>query len=189
VRDETVARSYAEALFEVARKHDGLESFAEGLDTVSALLEDNPSFRTFLETPRIDAADKKALLRKVFGDRLPQPLVNFLQVTVDKRRQRLIRDMAREYASLLDEHLGREHVEVTVARRLDDAALQEVGRRLSAILGKTAIPHQQVRPEILGGIVVRAGDTIYDGSVRRRLDGMRRKLVAAGTTAAAVPGD
>lgn len=189
MRDETVARSYAEALFEVARKHEALEEFGQGIRTVATLLEENPSFRTFLETPRIDADDKKALVRKVLSDRLPAPLVNFLLVTIDKRRQRLLREMAGEYASLMDEHLGREHVEVTVARELDDEALAQVAERLSELLGKTAIPHQQVRPEILGGIVVRAGDTIYDGSLRRRLDRMRRQLVAAGSAAEAVAGE
>lgn len=189
MRDETVARSYAEALVEVARKHDALEAFGQGMQTVSILLDENPSFRVFLETPRIDADEKKAVIRKVFGDRLPVPLVNFLLVTVDKRRQRLLREMSREYAALVDEHMGREQVEVTVARKLDDEALAKVAERLSELLGKTAIPHQQVRPEILGGIVVRAGDTIYDGSLRRRLDRMRRQLVAAGSAAEAVAGE
>lgn len=189
MRDETVARSYAEALFELAQRHEGIEVYGEGISTVAALLDENPQFRLFLETPRVDAGDKKAVLRKAFGDQLPVNLVNFLLVTIDKRRQRLLREISREYSALVDEHLNRAHVEVTVARRLDQASLDQVAERLSGLLGKTAIPHQRVKPEILGGVVVRAGDTIFDGSLRRRLDRMRRRLVKAGTPAGAAAGE
>jgi F-type H+-transporting ATPase subunit delta len=179
VRDESVARSYAEALFEVAERHEGLEVYGQGISTVAALLDENPSFRLFLETPRVKAADKKAVVRRAFSGDFPEKLVNFLLVTIDKRRQRLLREISRQFAALVDEHMNRAHVEVTVARNLDPETLSGVADRLSALLGKTAIPHQRVKPEILGGIVVRAGDTIFDGSLRRRLDRMRRRLVAA----------
>jgi F-type H+-transporting ATPase subunit delta len=110
--------------------------------------------------------------------------VNFVLVTIDKRRQRLLRRISREYDLLLDEHLGREHVEVTVARQVDDATTQLISERLSSALGTRVIPHVRVKPEILGGLVVRTGDTIYDGSIRRRLDGMRRRLLGARLPAA-----
>ena len=67
---------------------------------------------------------------------------------------------------------------MSVARPLDDATTEEIGQRLSAMLGKTAIPHVRVQPDLLGGIVVRSGDTIYDGSLRRRLERMRRQVLA-----------
>jgi F-type H+-transporting ATPase subunit delta len=177
VRDETVARNYARTLFELATRHEGVENYQEGIDTVSHLLDDNPEFGLFLQTPRITLSDKKEVIREAFGGVLPRPLLNFLLVVLDKRRQRLIREIASEYRNLVDEHLNRVHAEVTVARPLDEQALKAVTDRLTALLGRTAIPHVLVKPEILGGIVVRTGDTIFDGSLRRRLDGMRRKLL------------
>ncbi len=189
MRDETVARSYAETLFELASRNDALESFGEAIATVAATLEETPRARTFLETPRIDDEVKKDAVRKVFGDRLPKLVVNFVLVTIDKRRQRLLGAIARQYQMLLDAHMGREHVQVTVARPLDEATRSVVAEKLSAALGKEAIPHVQVRPEILGGLVVRTGDTIYDGSVRRRLDSMRRQLLRAPLLAAAAGSD
>jgi len=178
VRDETVARNYAEALFASALKHDAVEEFAEAIETVSVLLDENPDFKLFLETPRVDVEDKKRLVREVLGDRLPAQVVNFVQVTIDKHRQRILRAIAREYAGIVDEHFNRAHVDVSVARPLDDATTEEIGQRLSAMLGKTAIPHVRVQPDLLGGIVVRSGDTIYDGSLRRRLERMRRQVLA-----------
>jgi F-type H+-transporting ATPase subunit delta len=180
VRDETVARNYAETLFELARRNDSTQEYGDALETVAGLLEDVSRFRTFVETPRIDDEVKKSVIRKVLADRTPRHVVNFVLTTIDKRRQHLLREIFQEYLLLLDDHLGREHVDVTVARPLDDTTAQMVSERLSKILGRQAIPHVRVKPEILGGLVVRTGDTIYDGSVRRRLEGLRRRLLTAG---------
>lgn len=179
MRDETVARSYAETLFELASRNDAIEAYGEAIGTVAALLEEHPEARAFLETPRIDDAAKKDAVRTAFGDALPKHVVNFVLVTIDKRRQRLLRSIAKQYDALLDEHMGREHVQVTVARPVDDATHGVIAEKLSSTLGKEVIPHVRVQPEIVGGLVVRTGDTIYDGSVRRRLDAMRRQLLAA----------
>jgi F-type H+-transporting ATPase subunit delta len=179
VTNETIARNYAVTLFELARRQDGLKSFAEGMDTVVGLLDQNPSFRLFLETPRIADREKKELLKKVLGNVLPRPLLNFLQVTVDKRRQRLLGLMAEEFHALLDEHLGRTHVTVTVAREIDPESLEELSRKLSAFLGREAIPHVRVKPAVLGGVHLRTGDTVYDGTLRRRIKQLRKQLVTA----------
>ncbi len=179
MRDETVAKNYAETLFELAERHEGVDTFGEGIELVARLLDENPRVRLFLETPRIAADEKKTVVRKVFGDHLPGHLVNFLLVTIDKRRQRLLRDIAREYHALVDEHHNRVHVEVTLAREMDAEAMDELTEKLSSMLKKTAIPNVRVKPDLLGGVVVRTGDTIYDGSLRRRLDGMRRRLLEA----------
>ena len=69
-----------------------------------------------------------------------------------------------------------------MARPLDEQAMKAITERLTALLGKTAIPHVRVKPEILGGVIVRAGDTIYDGSLRRRLESMRRQLLSTELT-------
>jgi F-type H+-transporting ATPase subunit delta len=182
LRDETVARNYAATLFELAQRNEGLERYQEGIETVARLLDENAELRLFVETPRIAAADKKKVLRKALDGVLPKPLVNFLMVVLDKRRQRLLREIAREYHDLVDQHFNRVHAEVTVARPLDEQALRVVAERLTALLGRTAIPHVRVKPEILGGIVVRTGDTIYDGSLKSRLEGMRRQLLGAALT-------
>ncbi|MDE0729964.1 MAG: ATP synthase F1 subunit delta [Longimicrobiales bacterium] len=179
MRDETVARNYAETLFELARRNESIQEYGDALGMVAGLLEDDSRFRTFVETPRIDDETKKDVIRKVFRDKAPKQVINFVLITIDKRRQTLLREISAEYLLLLDDHLGREHVEVTVARPLDDTTENVVSERLSKMLGKQAIPHIRVKPEILGGLIVRTGDMIYDGSVRRRLEDLRRRLLTA----------
>ncbi len=179
MRDETVARNYAEALFETAQATEGLEVYGEGIEMVARLLDEDDQFRHFLETPRIAAVDKKKVIRKAFEENMPARLVNFLLLTIDKRRQRLLRTIAQQFHALVDEHENRVHVEVTVARALGEEALGEVSSRISALLGKEAIAHVRVRPEIMGGVVVRVGDIIFDGSLRHRMERMRRQLLLA----------
>jgi F-type H+-transporting ATPase subunit delta len=179
VRDETVARNYAETLLEVAERHEGAEAFGDGIELVARLLHENPDFRTFLETPRVTSQDKKGVLRKVFTGVLPAALINFVLVTLDRRRQRLLRDIGNEYQTLLDLKMNRERVEVTVARPLDEPAVAQLQEKLTKLLGRRALPQVRVKPGILGGVVVRAGNTVYDGSLRRRLNGMRRALMMA----------
>ena len=179
MRDETIARNYAEALFELAERHEGVEAYGTGVETVARLIDENDDFRRFLETPRIAVAQKKAVIRRVFGKTLPVKFVDFLLITLDKRRQRLLRAIAREYMGLMDQHLNRVHVEVTLARQFDEKSMEEMEKRLTVALGKTAIPHVRVKPGILGGAIFRTGDTIYDGSLRRRLEGIRRRLLKA----------
>ena len=177
--NETVARNYAGTLFELAQRHEGLDAFWNGLDAVVRLRDGNPNFKLFLETPRISDGEKKDLLKRVFGAALPRPLLNFLQVTIDKRRQRLLGLIAEEFRGLLDEHFGRAHVTVTVARGLSDEALAELAGKLSALIGKEAIPHVRIKPAVLGGVHLKTGDTVYDGTLRRRMKQLRRQLVNA----------
>lgn len=177
MRGETVAKSYADTLFEMASRNDALQEYGDAIETVARFLEEDPKFRLFLETPRIDDENKEEVVRKAFGDALPKHVLNFVLVTIDKRRQRLLRAISTQYHALLDDHMGREHVQVTVARPVGEPTRELIEAKLTTALGKKAIPHIRVDPDIVGGIIVRTGDTIYDGSIRRRLDGMRRRLL------------
>jgi F-type H+-transporting ATPase subunit delta len=179
VRDTTVARSYAEALFELGEKHGAHDDFAQGLNTITSLLESDARVRAFLETPKIEVAKKKGALRLALGDQVSPMFMNFVLVVLQKRRQGLIRPIAAEYRELLDEKLGRLHVQVTLAHEPDEAAERSVTAELSRILGRSVIPHISVDPTLLGGIVVRYGDRVMDGSLRRRLVSLRQRMVDA----------
>jgi F-type H+-transporting ATPase subunit delta len=179
VRDTTVARNYAEALFSIATTHGKQDAFAASLSEVGEMMDANPSIGVFLQTPKVDLAAKKKALRNAFTGKVDPLVLNFLLVVLEKRRQRLISEIAREFSKLLDEKMGRLHVQVTLAHPADAATEQSITKELSRILGRTAIPHITVDPKIVGGIVVRYGDSILDGSVRRRLAGLRNRLYEA----------
>ena len=179
MRDESVARNYALTLIDLADRHEGPEVYGSWIAEFAGMLDADPRLRLFLETPRIDAAQKKVVLRTALGDQAPRHFLSFLLITIDKRRQRLLRVINEEYQELLDERLGRKRVDVTLAAPIDDEGLARVSERLSVLLGRVALPQVRIRPEILGGIIVKSGDTIYDGSIRHRLDGLRRWMLKA----------
>ena len=177
MRDSTIARNYAETLLELARRANDLEGWGKMIMDVADALDADESLRLFLETPRVSAEAKNELLGKAFQDRMPRLFVRFLQTLVKNRRQALIPDIAEEYRTLLDDVQGRVHAQVTVARESGDAERALIAKELSRVLGKEVIPHLTVNPAILGGLVVRVGDEVMDGSVRRRLAKLRNTLV------------
>ena len=177
MRNSTIARNYAETLLELARRANDLEGWGKMIMDVANALESDASLRLFLETPRVSADAKNAILAKAFQDRMPRLFVRYLQALVENRRQALIPDIAEQYRSLLDAVEGRVHAQVTVAREATEGDREIIARQLSRVLGKTVIPHLTVNPAILGGIVVRVGDEVMDGSVRRRLSKLRNLLV------------
>lgn len=183
MRGPAIARSYADALFELGDKHGELEAFDAALQLVAATLESDRRLQLFLDTPKVELEDKKRVVRGAFQDDIPGPVLNFLFVVLDKGRQRLIPQIAREYRTLLDARLGRVHAEVTLAREPEKGMEREIADELSRALGLTVVPMVRVDPDIIGGIIVRYGDHILDGSLRRRLVMLRRHLLRAGAKA------
>lgn len=179
MRENRVARRYAETLFELATRHSAIEEFGQAMEEVARLLETVPGFRLFLETPRIDTGAKKRVLRSALEGKMRAVFLNFLLVVLDKRRQRFLPQIASVYGALVDEHLGRRRVEITLAREPSEEGTAEIAQRLSAFIGRTVIPQVRVRPQILGGIIVRSEDRILDGSLRRHLEELRRRMLRA----------
>ena len=177
MRDTTIARNYAEALLALARKADDLDGWGALIVGVADAIQSEPKLRNFLAAPQVSPGEKKVVIEKAFGDELPRNMVRFLQKLVDNRRQMLIPQIAIEYGNLVDEVEGRLHAQVTVAREPAEQDQNLITQRLSKMFGKMVVPHITVNPSILGGLIVRVGDTVIDGSVRRRLAGLRARLL------------
>lgn len=184
MRDATIARNYAEAYLALATKAGEREGWGKMLSDLAEGAERDERVRRFLEAPQIGEEEKIAVLARAFADRLPRPALRFLQLLVHNRRQTLLPAIAAAYRGLLDELEGRVHATVTLARSPDAAELQGITTRLSGALGASVVPHVVVNPAILGGVVVRVGDTVMDGSVRHRLALLRRRMLHAPSTGA-----
>lgn len=178
MRDATIARNYAEALLELARRADDPAGWGKLIRDVANGIRQDLTLQRFLESPKISEAEKNEIFFQALGDRVPRHFLRFLQTLVRKRRQMLIPEISNEYDKLLDVHEGRVHATVTVAREASAEDESIIARQLSRVVGKTVVPHVNVNPAILGGIVVRIGDTVMDGSVRRRLSRLRNRMLA-----------
>ena len=178
MRTETVARNYAEALFELARKSGQGERYADLLDAVAAAIETTPKVQSVLMSPRVPKSEKARFLGEALQSvKVPREFVLWLQAVVKRGRQGILREIATEYLALLDAKLNRIRASVTLARKPDQKLQQLIEERLGRQLNKQVIAAYLVDPEILGGAIVRVEDRVLDGSVRRRMTKLRRQLL------------
>jgi F-type H+-transporting ATPase subunit delta len=177
LRNETVARNYAEALFELGQRAGAVERYADLIDAVAAAVETTPRVEAVLMSPRVPKAEKARILGEAMKDG-PRDFVLFLQALVKRGRHRLLREIAHEYMELLDEKLDRVRAGVTLARKPDEKLQRTIQELLSRRLEKQVIASYSVDPEILGGAIIRVGDRVLDGSLRRRMTKLRRQLLS-----------
>jgi F-type H+-transporting ATPase subunit delta len=177
MRESTIARNYAEALLVLAGRAKDLRGWGAILQGIADAIRTDAKLRAFLETPRVDAAAKNGVLRKALADRAPAKFVRFVESVVTHRRQMLFPEIANEYMDLVDRAENRMHASVTVARESDAKSSQIITDRLSKVFQKEVIAHVTVDPRIIGGAIVRVGDTVMDGSVRRKLALLRRQMI------------
>lgn len=176
MRPVTIARNYAEALFELGERSGQTGLYADLLDAVAAAVENEPRVQAVMMSPRITKQAKAGLLAAALPE-APQEFVLFVQAVIRRGRQGLFRLISDELLGLLDLKFNRVRAGITLAREADEAMRQAVADGLSRVLEKEVLPTFRVDPDILGGLVVRVGDRIYDGSVRRRMLALRRELV------------
>ena len=177
MRDSTIARSYGEALLSLATKAKDLTGWGTMISDVADAITRDERLRLFLESPRVSVDLKNEVIAKAFQDRMPRLFVRFLQTVIRHRRHALIPEIAIQYHALVDELEGRVHAHVTVSREPDAKLSKVVSDRLSKVLGKSVVPHFAVDEAILGGTVIRIGDTVMDGSIRRRLVRLRQRML------------
>jgi F-type H+-transporting ATPase subunit delta len=173
----SVARNYADTLLTLAGREGAEEEWLVMLGEIASLYRESSAFRSFLHTPRVEPEEKKRMLRSVLGDRYPEPLVTFLMVVLDKRRQGLLPLMEEAYRELLNERTGRVHASVTLPFEPDADFRAELEAALSGFLDGDVVAEFRTDEEIIGGLVVRVKDRVLDGSVRRSLQLMRRALL------------
>lgn len=182
MRSEVIARNYADTLLALAQRNGGAataQEFLAAAEELASLLKAEPRIRTFLANPAIPADRKKEALRGALGGRAPELFVRFVLVVVEKRRAGLLDVIAAAYRDRIDEMLGRVRVDVTISHAPDAALQDEIRQALRARLGREVIPTFIVDPDLLGGMVVKVGDQILDGSVRTQAQRLRRRLLEA----------
>ena len=177
MREPTIAKNYAEALLDLAQKDGDLAKWGRLIDQFAEAMNSDAKLAGFLASPRTSATEKNKVLAQALDGQVPAMFLKFLQAMVKNRRQLLIPQVATQYHALVDVVENRVHAAVTVAKPASEADQKSIADRLSKIVGKTVVPHFYVNPAVLGGLVVRVGDTVMDGSVRRRLARLKSQML------------
>ena len=171
------ARRYAEAAFDLAKKQGKLDRWLSDLRTAAGILGD-PRLMAALDNPKAPRARKRQYLDSAFTVTLDPMVHNLLYMLVDRGRIGLIGRIADEFVSLYNREMGVVVAEVTTAVALSEAEQRKVREQLQRLTSARQIDlRMHTDPRIIGGLVARVGDMLYDGSVRTRLSELQERLI------------
>ncbi|MCS1352283.1 F0F1 ATP synthase subunit delta [Mechercharimyces sp. CAU 1602] len=170
-----VAKRYAKALFEAAQEQGLLEQVEEELVTVDQMLGHTPELKKWLTHPTVDVKQKKEVLLKV-SESMSTLTTNVLILLIERGREAVITDFVRSYQKLANEARGVAEAVVTTAVTLTEAEAAQLSQAFSKKMGKELRITNIVDPTIIGGVVVRIGDRLYDGSIKSKLDRFEQQL-------------
>jgi F-type H+-transporting ATPase subunit delta len=175
---EHIADVYAKALLGAAESEGQTAAILEQLDSVvDDVLDRHPQLERILVSTVVSHEEKSGILDRVLGG-LASPLVlNFLKVVSRHSRMDCLRAIGARARVLRRQMLGQVAVQVTTATPLDEAAAERLRRAIGPLVGGEPVFQRHVDPALIGGVVVRVGDTIYDASVARQLEAMRQKMI------------
>ena len=175
---EEIARVYSRSLFEAAKDQDKLDEIREQLGTFADAVAESHDLQVFLFSPYLSTQEKKDGLRRAI-EGADEAFLNFLDLVVENHRMPVIFRIRRDFDKLWEEENRLLPVQVTSAVPLDDAIVQEIGSTIGEQTGKQVELSSHVDPDILGGIVVRVGNSILDASIRNRLEQLRKQVAKA----------
>jgi ATP synthase F1 delta subunit len=172
---EEIAQVYARALFEVAQEKGDLDEVREQLGQFADALEESRELQTYFFSPYFSTEEKKDGLHKAVSG-ASEPVMNFLELLVEKHRMPAVFRIRREIDALWREENKLLPVQLTSAIALDDDTVQNLGRTIGERTGRKVDVTATVNPDILGGIVLRVGNSILDASIRNRLESLRKQV-------------
>lgn len=175
-----VSKRYARALFELATESKQIEPIGRGLADVAAAMEASAELRTVFENPKYLPETKKKVIASI-AQRVGAPpmLANALMLLADRNRLMFLGGIAEAYAALAEEAAGRLRAEVISATPLPDAYYRELEKTLVEATGRKVTLVRRQDPTLIGGVVTKVGDTVFDGSIKNRLRDIRHQMLVA----------
>jgi F-type H+-transporting ATPase subunit delta len=176
---KSASLQYANALADVALAQGAAEPAAKQLGEFGAAYATSSELRTFLASPAVTPEQKHAVIEKIIARLGASKIIrNFLFIIADSRRTQLLPEIIATFQEVLRQRQGIAEAEISSAVELSAAQKEEFSSTLAKLTGKKIEPKYSLDATLLGGAVVRIGDTIYDGSLRNRLNEMRARLAA-----------
>jgi F-type H+-transporting ATPase subunit delta len=171
-----IADRYARALLALASTTEELDLFDSQLEQIVELDEKDESLVRFLTHPKVEKLKKKDLVSKVLGPYLSRYVLSMVLLVIDKNRGHLLVDVAKRFNQIADEVRGVEKGTVISAIQLPDDLFQRLERKIQRFSDRNIILQQELDPAIIGGVIVKLGNHIFDGSVRAKLGHFRDEM-------------
>jgi F-type H+-transporting ATPase subunit delta len=175
---EELAEVYARSLFEVAREQGKLDALREQLGQFADAVDANRDLAVFFFSPYFSTKEKQEALTRIL-DGADEVLINFLELLIENHRMPVIFRARQQFERMWEQENQMLPVEITSAIELDQATTENLGREIGERAGRKVRLAAHVDPEILGGIVLRVGNSILDASIRNRLEQLRRHVAQA----------
>jgi F-type H+-transporting ATPase subunit delta len=175
---EEIAAVYARSLFEVAKEQNKLDAVRDQIGAFADTLDQTRELQVFFFSPYFSTKEKEDGLDRAVTDADPVVL-NFLKLLIENHRTPVIFRVRREFDRLWQAENKLLPVQVTSAVALDDATVKHIGDRIAEQTGRKVDLSSNVDPDILGGIVVRVGNSVLDASIRNRLEKLRKQVARA----------
>ena len=172
-----LAKKYAQAIYELAGEKDMLSQVETELKLVESTIDTYSDLSTLIYHPRVLAEAKKETLGKIFTNDIADFVLKFLMLLVDKRRETILPAIILEYIKLANEARNIVQAEVTTAMPIDETQQTALINKLSLVTGKTIVIKTQIDKATIGGVVVKIGDKLIDGSVARQLERLKNTLL------------
>ena len=172
---EEIAQVYARSLFEVGQERDQLASVRDQLGQFADAVSSDRDLQVFLFSPYFSTEEKKAGLHRAVQDADPV-FMNFLEALIERHRMPAIFRIRARFEELWEEENRLLPVEVTSAVTLDEQTVSSIGERIGRQTGRTVELSSRVDPDILGGLILRVGNSVMDASIRNRLEQLRRQV-------------
>ena len=172
-----IARVYAAALFDVAREENIQEQIFEELEFAAELFSADEDFRLYMTSPSFSKDIKKNFIGKVFSGNLSEHIVNFIYVLIENGRQSELPRISAVFGDLMNELKGRMKVEIVSVSKLDSEILENIKHVLKNKFNKDIIVDEKTDESILGGVIIKTGDVVIDGSLFENLKKIRYNLL------------
>lgn len=175
--ENAVARRYAQAFFAIAQENKEIDKYEEELKFVVDAIKSNPELESILAHQLVAPENKKDVIKNIFSSEISEITVNFLSVVADKYRAPYIEEIYNQFVAYANEAKNIADAYIKSAQPLSEADIAAVQQNLSKATGKNIRLVNDVDPNLIGGVVVRIGDKVMDGSVVRRLDVLKENLM------------
>ncbi|MEE9212865.1 MAG: ATP synthase F1 subunit delta [Phycisphaeraceae bacterium] len=172
--------TYAQAMLDLAVQANQLDPIADELEQIGQMWSVEPDLDRLLSSQVLSAGQRAGVIENLFKGRVTDVVYRFLMVVNQKGRLGHLPGIIRAFSKLLDERQGVIEVDAYVARRLDGPRATQAADRIGAALGRRVVLHQYVDPQLIGGLKLRVGDRLIDGSVATQLRLMKNQLITAG---------
>lgn len=167
---EAVAIRYAQALFEVAKERGTVDTVEENLELIKEVIDDNEDFKQLLLHPEVTANEKKEMLEEFFTKAVNAEVLNLLKVLVDNHREDIISFIQLDYVDIANEYRGIADATVTSARPLSEDDQRKISDQFGRLLNKQLRLTTKIDESLVGGVIVKIGNRVYDGSIKGQLD-------------------